>query len=54
MKRSPFLVGATVVAGGGGAAFTAVPFIASWQPSARARAAGAPVEVGVDPKPTTT
>ncbi|QTP54668.1 ubiquinol-cytochrome c reductase iron-sulfur subunit [Billgrantia sulfidoxydans] len=48
MKRRPFLVGATVVAGGVGAAFTAVPFIASWQPSARARAAGAPVEVDVD------
>jgi len=47
MKRRRFLVGATVVAGGVGAAFTAVPFIASWQPSARARAAGAPVEVDI-------
>ncbi|MAA75414.1 MAG: ubiquinol-cytochrome c reductase iron-sulfur subunit [Salinisphaeraceae bacterium] len=42
-----FLTGATAVAGGVGAAFVAVPFIKSWQPSARARAAGAPVEVNV-------
>ncbi|SHF84193.1 MULTISPECIES: ubiquinol-cytochrome c reductase iron-sulfur subunit [Halomonadaceae] len=48
MKRRRFLVGATVVVGAVGAAFTAVPFIASWQPSARARAAGAPVEVDID------
>ncbi|WP_372613537.1 ubiquinol-cytochrome c reductase iron-sulfur subunit [Halomonas sp.] len=47
MKRRRFLVGATMVVGGIGAAFTAVPFIASWQPSARARAAGAPVEVDI-------
>ncbi len=47
MKRRRFLVGATVVIGSVGAAFTAVPFLASWQPSARARAAGAPVEVDV-------
>lgn len=42
-----FLTTATSVVGGVGAAFVAVPFIASWQPSARARAAGAPVEVNV-------
>ncbi|ATJ83345.1 ubiquinol-cytochrome c reductase iron-sulfur subunit [Halomonas beimenensis] len=47
MKRRRFLVGATVVAGGAGAVFTAVPFVASWQPSARAKAAGAPVKVDV-------
>lgn len=45
MTRRRFLVGATVVVGAVGAVFTAVPFIASWQPSARA--AGAPVEVDV-------
>lgn len=42
-----FLTGATVVASGVGAAFVAVPFIKSWQPSARAKAAGAPVEVNL-------
>lgn len=47
MTRRRFLVGATVVVGAVGAVFTAVPFIASWQPSARARAAGAPVEVDI-------
>lgn len=45
MKRRRFLVTATSVVGGAGAAATAVPFLAYWQPSARARAAGAPVEV---------
>ena len=42
-----FLTTATAAVGGVGAAFVAVPFIKSWQPSARARAAGAPVEVNV-------
>lgn len=42
-----FLTTATVVAGGVGAAFVAVPFIKSWQPSARAKAAGAPVDVNI-------
>jgi ubiquinol-cytochrome c reductase iron-sulfur subunit len=35
------------VVGAVGAGFTAVPFIASWQPSARAQAAGAPVEADI-------
>jgi len=43
--RRGFLTFATVATGAIGAAFTAVPFIASWSPSERARAAGAPVEV---------
>lgn len=47
MKRRRFLIGATTVVGGVGAAFTAVPFIASMQPSAKAQAAGAPVEVDI-------
>lgn len=34
-------------AGAAGAAFTAVPFVASFQPSERAKAAGAPVEVDI-------
>ena len=42
--RRHFLVVATTVTGLAGAAFTAVPFLASWRPSARAQALGAPVE----------
>ncbi len=45
--RRGFLIFATVATGAVGAAFAAVPFIASWSPSERARAAGAPVEVDV-------
>lgn len=45
--RRRFLVAATTVVGGAGVAALAVPFLASWQPSARAQAAGAPVEVNV-------
>ena len=45
--RRGFLIMATVGTGAVGAAFAAVPFIASWSPSERARAAGAPVEVDV-------
>lgn len=47
VRRRRFLTTATSVVGGVGAAFVAVPFIGSWQPSARARAAGAPVEVNI-------
>jgi ubiquinol-cytochrome c reductase iron-sulfur subunit len=43
--RRGFLTFATVATGVVGAGFAAVPFIASWNPSERARAAGAPVEV---------
>jgi len=45
--RRRFLTAATTVVGGVGAAFVAVPFVASMTPSARARAAGAPVEVDI-------
>ncbi|HIO92694.1 MAG TPA: ubiquinol-cytochrome c reductase iron-sulfur subunit [Leucothrix mucor] len=45
--RRRFLVGATSVIGGLGAAAVAAPFILSLTPSARALAAGAPVEVNV-------
>ena len=45
--RRRFLTAATAVVGGVGVAGAAVPFIASWNPSARAKAAGAPVEVNV-------
>ena len=46
-RRRRFLVAATSVVGGAGAVALAVPFLASWRPSARAQAAGAPVEVNV-------
>lgn len=42
-----FLTTATSVMGAVGAAFTAIPFIRSWMPSARMQAAGAPVEVNI-------
>lgn len=43
--RRRFLTATTAVIGGIGAAYVAVPFIGSWQPSDKAQAAGAPVEV---------
>jgi len=45
--RRRLLTATTAVVGGVGAAFTAVPFIASWNPSEKAKAAGAPVEVDI-------
>ncbi|MDP8984954.1 MAG: ubiquinol-cytochrome c reductase iron-sulfur subunit [Pseudomonadota bacterium] len=44
-NRRRLLAAATVGTGAIGVAFAAVPFLASWQPSARAKALGAPVEV---------
>ena len=45
--RRHFLTVATAVTGGVGAIATAVPFVASFRPSARAQALGAPVEVDI-------
>ncbi|MGM0824809.1 MAG: ubiquinol-cytochrome c reductase iron-sulfur subunit [Pseudomonadota bacterium] len=45
--RRRFLVGATTVVGAVGAVGVAIPFVSAWQPSARARAAGAPVQADV-------
>jgi ubiquinol-cytochrome c reductase iron-sulfur subunit len=45
--RRHFLTVATVATGAVGAAFAAIPFLASWKPSARAKAMGAPVEVDI-------
>ena len=45
--RRRFLVGATSVVGAVGAVGVAAPFVASWQPSAKARAAGAPVQADI-------
>jgi ubiquinol-cytochrome c reductase iron-sulfur subunit len=46
-KRRRFLITASSVVGGVGVAMAAVPFIVSFEPSARAKAAGAPVEVDI-------
>jgi ubiquinol-cytochrome c reductase iron-sulfur subunit len=45
--RRHFLVMATTTVGLAGVVATAVPFLASWRPSARAKALGAPVEVDI-------
>ena len=45
--RRQFLTVATIATGAVGAVFAAVPFLASWKPSARAKALGAPVEVDI-------
>ncbi len=43
-RRLLFLTAAAVVAG---AVMTALPFVASWSPKARAKTAGAPVETNI-------
>ena len=45
--RRRFLTATTVAVGAVGAGFAAVPFIKSWNPSARARLAGAPVTADI-------
>jgi ubiquinol-cytochrome c reductase iron-sulfur subunit len=47
LSRRKFLTTATVATGGLGALFVLTPFIASWKPSERARAEGAPTELDV-------
>jgi len=44
-SRRRLLTAATVGTGAVGVAFIAIPFLSSWQPSERAKALGAPVEV---------
>ena len=46
-SRRRFLTAATVVVGAVGTVAIAVPFVKSWNPSARARSAGAPVEADI-------
>ena len=46
-SKRRFLTAAATVVGGIGAVYTAVPFLASWMPSERAKAAGAPVEADI-------
>ncbi len=45
--RRRFLTATTSIVGGIGAIAIAVPFIKSWNPSEKAKAAGAPVEVNI-------
>jgi len=45
--RRHFLTVATIATGAVGAAFALTPFLASWRPSARAKAMGAPIEVDI-------
>lgn len=45
--RRRFLVGSTSVVGAAGVVGAAVPFVGSWNPSAKARAAGAPVRLDI-------
>jgi ubiquinol-cytochrome c reductase iron-sulfur subunit len=45
--RRQFLTAATSVVGAAGVVGVAVPFVASWKPSAQAKAAGAPVKADV-------
>ncbi len=45
--RRRFLTAATAVVGAAGMVGVAVPFVKSWNPSAKAKAAGAPVKVDI-------
>lgn len=47
LKKRRFLTAATSAVGAVGVGFAAVPFIASWNPSERAKALGAPEEVDI-------
>ncbi len=47
LRRRRFLTGAATVVGGAGVAAAMVPFLSYWQPSAKTRAAGAPVDVDI-------
>ena len=46
-SRRTFLIGLTSAVGAAGALGAAVPFVKSWQPSAKAENAGAPVQVDI-------
>ena len=47
LKRRRMLLTATSAVGAVGVGFAAVPFLASWNPSAKAKAAGAPAEADI-------
>jgi len=46
-SRRRFLTMATTVVGGVGAAIAVVPFLSTWNPSAKAKSAGAPVQFDI-------
>lgn len=46
-SRRRFLTAATTVVGGAGAVVAVVPFLSTWNPSAKAKSAGAPVEFDI-------
>src|SRR5215470_14515393 len=46
-RKRRFLIGATTAVGSAGAVAAAVPFLMSFWPSERAKAAGAPIEVDI-------
>ncbi len=48
LEKRRFLTWATAGVGAVGAGFVAVPFLGSWKPSEKAKAAGAPVEFDLD------
>ena len=45
--RRKVLIGMTATVGAAGASIAAIPFIASWNPSAKAKAVGGPVRIDV-------
>ncbi|MGY3265270.1 ubiquinol-cytochrome c reductase iron-sulfur subunit [Lysobacter sp. HA35] len=51
LGRRRFLTATTAVVGAVGAGFAAVPFIKSWNPSARAKLAGAPITADISGLP---
>ena len=46
-ERRYFLIGATLVVGAVGVVGAAVPFVKAWNPSAKARALGAPIKIDI-------
>jgi len=47
LKKRRFLTKASSVVGAVGVGFAAWPFLSTWKPSAKAKAAGAPVDVDI-------
>ena len=47
LKKRRFLTNATIVVGAVGVGFVAWPFLSTWKPSAKAKAAGAPIDVDI-------
>ena len=47
LKKRRFLTKATGVVGAVGVGFVAWPFLSTWKPSAKTKAAGAPVDVDI-------